>query len=148
MQSGLYTVKELAKKLAKEYVAFRDKLDKLTYPLKRITILSNPENIQVHVKEDIVLTPFRVKVEYSEYGAEPSMWIDSKGYLRVKIVNKVKNEEDLNKLIEIISKITPILYSDENIERYRRRLGRARKILSVIEENIERIGVAKMVEEM
>ena len=148
MQSGFSTIKELAKKLMKECVVFREKVGRLTYPLKHITVLSNPENIQVRVKENIVLAPFRVKVVYSEYKDEPSMWIDSKGHLRVRIVNSIRDVEDLNRLIEAISKIAPLLSSKENIERYRRRLERAREILSVIESNFERIGVAKMVEEI
>jgi len=148
MQSGFSTIKELAKKLMKECAVFREKVGRLTYPLKHITILSNPENIQVHVKENIVLAPFRVKIVYSEYKDEPSMWIDSKGHLRVRIVNSIRDVEDLNRLIEAISKIAPLLSSKENIERYSRRLERAREILSVIEGNFERIGVAKMVEEM
>ena len=148
MQSGFSTIKELAKKLMKECVVFREKVGRLTYPLKHITVLSNPENIQVRVKENIVLAPFRVKVVYSEYKDAPSMWIDSKGHLRVRIVNSIRDVEDLNRLIEAISKIAPLLSSKENIERYSRRLERAREILSVIESNFERIGVAKMVEEI
>jgi len=76
------------------------------------------------------------------------MWIDSKGHLRVRIVNSRRGVEDINRLKEAISKIAPLLSSRENIERYRRRLERAREILSVIESNFERIGVAKMVEEI